>query len=115
MDRLTNNWMPWNHFLESVSNKDRIPLMRVVRYERRASPSPETMDQQEGIGLTVNVSSGGLCVLLEFAPEVGEILRLHMPMPVTEAHTPTLADVRWVQRLPFDGNQLAVVGLKFLI
>ncbi len=90
--------------------------MRVVRYERRVSRSyPAPVDQQEGTGLTVNVSSGGLCVLLEFAPEVGEILRLHIPMSVTEAHTPTLTDVRWVQPLPFEGQPLAVVGLKFLI
>jgi len=66
-------------------------------------------------GLTVNMSSRGLCVLLDWFPEQGEVLRVHIPTPVTTAQTPTLADVRWVRSMPLKGKVMAIVGLKFLV
>jgi hypothetical protein len=69
--------------------------MQMVRIERSTLrvvedelPMPKTM------GLTVNVSSGGLCLLADWSPKLGEILRVHLPMATVEAKMPTLADVR---------------------
>lgn len=81
-------------------------ILRVVGDEM---PSPKIM------GLTVNVSSGGLCMLADWWPKPGEIFRVHMPLSIVRATTPTLADVRWVRPLPFEGSGLAMVGLKFIV
>lgn len=67
------------------------------------------------MGLTVNVSSGGLCLLADWFPKLGEILRVHVPLSTVGATTPTLADVRWVRPLPFEGSGLAMVDLKFIV
>jgi hypothetical protein len=40
---------------------------------------------------------------------------VHVPWSTVGAKTPTLADVRWVRRLPFADNSLAMVGLKFIV
>ena len=72
-------------------------------------PSPKIM------GLTVNVSSGGLCLLTEWSPKLGEIVRVHVPLSTVGATTPTLADVRWVRRVPFADNRLSIVGVKFIV
>jgi hypothetical protein len=67
------------------------------------------------MGLTVNVSSGGLCLLADWSPKPGEIFRVHVPLPTVGATTPTVADVRWVRPLPFESSGLTMVGLKFIV
>ncbi len=52
---------------------------------------------------------------MEMEPAVREVLRVHVPMPVTLAETPTLAEVRWVRRPPFTKEGVYVVGLKFIL
>ena len=90
--------------------------MRVVTIERSIVrmvgddiPSPKIL------GLSVNVSSEGLCLLADWSPKSGEILRVHLPLSTVRASMPTLADVRWVRPLPFEGCGLAMVGLKFIL
>jgi hypothetical protein len=115
-DMTSSEWEKWNHFSLNWNQRDRHPLMQVVTIERStlrvvgdALPIPKIM------GLTVNVSSGGLCLFSDWSPKIGEILRVHLPMATVEATTPTLADVRWVRPLPFDGSGLVMVGLKFIV
>jgi len=114
-----NKWTDWSEVTGEQQRGDRFPLMRLVRYE--SSAPLDQLDQEavshgeEGAGLTVNVGNGGLCLLIEHAPQVHEVLRLHVPMPVPWARTPTLAEVRWVRHLPFGWEGLYAVGLKFLL
>ena len=56
-----------------------------------------------------------MLLLMEAVPMVERVLRVHVPTPVMHARTPTLAEVRWVRKLPFAMNGgLHFVGLKFL-
>ena len=115
-DMPSSEWDQWNHFHPQWNQRDRYSLMQMVTMERSTlqvvgdeMPSPKIM------GLTVNVSSGGLCLLTEWSPKLGEIVRVHVPLSTVGATTPTLADVRWVRRLPFADNSLLMVGLKFIV
>jgi hypothetical protein len=70
-----------------------------------------------GKALSLNISSGGMLVLMDHAPEVEQVLKVLVPTPTSSAGTPTLAEVRWTRKLPFgsarnDGAYF--VGLKFL-
>jgi hypothetical protein len=70
-----------------------------------------------GKALSINISSGGMLVLMDHAPEVEQVLKVVVPTPTTSAGTPTLAEVRWTRKLPFGslkGNGAYFVGLKFL-
>ncbi len=100
-------------------HQDRYPLLRPVRYEATAQLAQEgvtpAVPGPGGTALSINVSSGGMCLLMEMEPAVREVLRVHVPMPVTLAETPTLAEVRWVRRPPFAQEGVYVVGLKFIL
>ena len=115
-DITASEWDQWNHFHPHWNQRDRHSLMQVVTIERSIlrvvgdeMPSPKIM------GLTVNISSGGLCLLADWLPKTGEILRVHVPLSSVGTTTPTLADVRWVRPLPFEGSGLAMVGLKYIV
>jgi hypothetical protein len=99
------------------NHSDRAALLRPIVFE--------TMVQEGGIGSTVkdakalslNVSSGGMLVLMDHAPKIQQVLKIYVPTPITIAETPTLAEVRWTRRLPFgkaNGYAAYCVGLKFM-
>ena len=95
---------------------DRFPLMRPVHYERTAELSETaSLEGHKGTALTINVSNGGMCLLMESEPEQQEVLRVHVPMPIAMIKTPTLAEVRWMRPVPVGGSALYFVGLKFVL
>ncbi len=116
------NWEAWevDRTKALLHRHDRFPLMRTMHYEMGALLDV-TDAEDAGIangqmkGLTINVSNGGLCLLMDRAFPVREVLKVHMPTPLQLVQTPTLAEVRWLRALPFSSNGLYVVGLKFLL
>ncbi len=102
-------------------HRERIALMREISYEMTSLPGEEDIVSQEqrvgeqGKALSLNINSGGILLLMESVPEVERVLRVHVPTPITKTKTPTLAEVRWVRKIPFPvHNDLYFVGLKFL-
>jgi len=93
--------------------------MRPVSYERTeafsAAEGLEGHEGQNGLALSLNVCSGGMCLLMDVAPQRQEVLRVHVPMPIALVKTPTLAEVCWSRRVPFDHNGLYFVGMKFVL
>src|SRR5207248_188584 len=113
---LGGKWAEWSEVIGERQRADRYPLMRLVLYESSAPLVPEARQLGgEGAGIALNVGNGGLCLLLDWAPEVREVLRLHVPMPASWAKTPTLAEVRWVRSLPFGDETIHAVGLQFVL
>ncbi len=113
-------WEEWDHFHERQSRVDRVPIIQAVVFE----PSAHRIDGRSGeeeitlysrMGLSLNVSSTGLCLLVEEHPAVGEVWRVRIPSSTQGVQTPTLADVRWVRKIPFVGNSLMIVGLRFIL
>jgi hypothetical protein len=116
------NWEAWEVDRKKalLHRHDRFPLMRTMHYEMGAlldvadaEDAGTTNGQMKG--LTINVSNGGLCLLMDRAFPVREVLKVHMPTPLQPDQTPTLAEVRWLRALPFQSNGVYVVGLKFLL
>ncbi len=102
-------------------HRERITLMREISYEMTSLPGEEDIVSQEqrvgeqGKALSLNISSGGMLLRMESAPQVDRVRRVQFPTPITKAKTPTLAEVRWVRKIPFPvHNGLYFVGLKFL-
>ena len=65
--------------------------------------------------MTINVGSGGMCLLMESEPEPQEVLRVHVPMPIAMIKTPTLAEVRWKRPVPVGLDSLYFVGVRFVL
>jgi PilZ domain len=90
--------------------------MRPVSYELSAVISEaDTGRPLRGTGLSLNVSSGGMCLLMDWEPQRQEVLRVHVPMPIALSKTPTLAEVCWKRPVPLSSNGLYFVGLKFVL
>lgn len=95
---------------------DRFPLMRPVPYEPRADiREAGSMAGWPRTGLTINVGSGGMCLLTDWEPEIQQVLRVEFPTPPTRARTPTLAEVRWKRPVPLRRNGFYFVGVKFVL
>jgi hypothetical protein len=77
----------------------------------------ESDSARGGRALSLNISSGGMLVLMDRAPEVEQVLKVLVPTPSSLAGTPTLAEVRWTRRVPFgpqNDQATYFVGLKFM-
>ncbi len=103
-------------FGDETLRRNRFPLMRPVQYERTSALSgTASLENHKGMALTINVGSGGMCLLMDWEPDIQDVLRVHVPMPVMLAKTPTLAEVRWRRQVPFNHDGLYFVGLKFVL
>ena len=117
---MPNGW-EWSTALNQQQHRERVALMREMSYEmtiligEEDIVDPEQRIEKSGKALSLNISSGGMLLLMESAPAVDRVFRVHVPTPITKAKTPTLAEVRWVREVPFlVHNSLYFVGLKFL-
>jgi hypothetical protein len=99
------------------SHSERAALLRPIVYEMTTPVEASTASPHSGKALSLNISSGGMLVLMDQAPAIEQVMKVYVPTPINIAETPTLAEVRWTRRLPFgttNGNVAYFVGLKFM-
>lgn len=118
MAETANDW-DWPITASHQKHNERVALLRQIPYELTAPIEPEPVEVRHGQGraLSVNISSGGMLLLMKQAPAVEQVLKVHVPTPSSLAETPTLAEVRWTRRVPFgrsNGNGMYFVGVKFM-
>ncbi|MBK9308743.1 MAG: PilZ domain-containing protein [Nitrospira sp.] len=100
------------------NHNERVALLRPIPYEMISSEQGgNSCRAKGGRALSLNISSGGMLILMDQTPAIEQVLKIHVPTPVAIAETPTLAEVRWIRRLPFgksNGNVMHFVGLRFM-
>ena len=99
------------------SHSERAALLRPILYEMSSPVEDADASIHNGKALSLNISSGGMLLVMDQAPAVEQVMKVYVPTPITAAETPTLAEVRWMRRLPFgktNGNGAYFVGLKFV-
>lgn len=99
------------------SHRERVALLRPIAYEIMAQEGGGSNVAKEGKALSLNISSGGMLILIDQAPKVEQVLKVYVPTPITIAETPTLAEVRWSRMLPFGrstSDSAHLVGIKFM-
>jgi hypothetical protein len=96
---------------------ERIPTMRPINYELyETSDGYDTITPRPGNALFLNISAGGMLLLMDHAPTVRQVMKLYVPTPVGRAKTPTLAEVRWTRPSPTAPSYgTYLVGVKFMI
>ena len=111
--------MPFFDWPISVNNQqhsDRVIFMRSISYEIPSWPENERYESQQGRALSLNVSSGGILLLIDIALDVQQVLKIFVPSVLDIAQTPTLGEVRWTRPVPFDmTDRLFFAGLKFVL
>jgi hypothetical protein len=98
-------------------HNERVALLRPIPYEMTAPADDTAVSVRQGKALSVNISSGGMLILMDHAPAIEQVLKVYVPTPTAVAETPTLAEVRWTRKLPFaksNGAGPFFVGLKFM-
>jgi len=107
----------WSMINSQKSHSERAALLRPILYEMTTPVEDSTASTHNGKALSLNISSGGMLLLMDQAPAIEQVMKVYVPTPITAAETPTLAEVRWMRRLPFgktNGNGSYFVGLKFI-
>ncbi len=109
----------WEWPIENNFQKhdERVALLRPIPFEVTPHAQDPTAMARQGKALSVNISSGGMLLLMDRAPAVEQVLKVYVPTPTAVAETPTLAEVRWTREVPFaDHNGLGpfFVGLRFM-
>lgn len=99
------------------NHSERAALLRPIIYEMTPQEQGATVAAKDGRALSLNISSGGMLVIMDRAPAIEQVLKVYVPTPIAIAETPTLAEVRWTRKLPLgrsSGNGIYFVGLKFM-
>ena len=98
------------------SHSERASLLRPILYELTTPVEASATSTHSGKALSLNISSGGMLVLMDQVPAIEQVMKVYVPTPVSLAETPTLAEVRWTRRLPFGKTNGGAyfVGLKFM-
>lgn len=110
-----NDW-GWPMETSHLQHMERAVLMRPISYTLTQPSDKETFADHHGTALLMNISSHGMLLVMEEAPQTQQVMKVRVPTPTDLADTPTLAEVRWVRKMPFASqNSLYLVGLKFVI
>jgi c-di-GMP-binding flagellar brake protein YcgR len=98
------------------SHSERAALLRPIQYELTTPVEAHAASIHSGKALSLNISSGGMLILMDQAPTIEQVMKVYVPTPISVAETPTLAEVRWTRRLPFGKTNGGAyfVGLKFM-
>jgi PilZ domain-containing protein len=107
----------WPIVTDLQKHHERVALLRPVPFEMTTQVDSPSDMVRSGKALSLNISSGGMLVLMDHAPEIEQVLKVLVPTPTSLAGTPTLAEVRWTRRVPFgrqNGQGTYFVGLKFI-
>jgi hypothetical protein len=107
----------WPMTNSKENHSERVALLRPIPYEMTTAVDRSSEPASAGKALSLNISNGGMLLLMNQAPQVEQVLKVSVPTPVTVAEIPTLAEVRWTRKVPFgepNGNGAYFVGLKFM-
>jgi hypothetical protein len=109
----------WSIVPNQQKHRERVTMIRPVNYEMTNPIDPELFEERyvsrNGKALTINISSGGMLVMMDHSPDVMQVLKVHVPIPLNMTQIPTLAEVAWTRPVPMGADELHFVGLKFVL
>ena len=94
----------------------RLPFIRFVTYgfgsTQELEPTPRSSQ-----AAAINVSDGGLCLLVNEPIQEADIIRVDLPLADVATTSPTLAEVKWAKQVPWSkqGTPQYFVGVQFLL
>lgn len=96
-------------------DSDRVSRIRVCLYELANLLSNDTVEVSEGRALTLNMSSGGLLLMLPQSVGERQVFEIKVPSLADEIRTTKLVEVRWTRPLPVNVHTtMHLAGVKFL-
>jgi len=109
-----NSPMPSNP--EDRRESDRIPIMRPCPYEMTELITDEIAVLHRGSAVCLNMSDGGMCLLMPDAPKAAQVFSVHAPAPRTMEPMARPVEARWIRpSSPEEAERMYFVGVKFLL
>ena len=95
---------------------DRLSFLRFITYGLTAS-GPPASNGKKSQAAAINVSEGGLCLLVNEPIHESDILRVDLPLADVSTTSSTLAEVKWSRAMPWSNNDTPqyFVGVQFLL
>ena len=92
-------------------------LLRPCHYEMTESHDETTVVLHQGEAFSVNVSSGGMLILMAHAPQAEQVFEVHVPSLTNKTDNRlTLVESRWTREISVDTSaRMFFVGVKFLV
>lgn len=113
---------PWTWSLKQPwpGHADRLAFMRAIPYEalddqRNATAGAPVHPAKQGQALSVNLSQGGMLLMMEGQPALRQRLRIGLRRNATNEGASKLVEVCWTRSVPalLQGD-VCFVGVKFL-
>jgi len=101
---------------QSRSRPNRLPFLRFITYGLSASNTFDG-DLRKSQAAAINVSEGGLCLLVHGALQETDIIRVDLPLADVSTTSATLAEVKWRKPVPWSlpEEPQYFVGVQFLL
>lgn len=94
----------------------RVAVSRSCSYAMTEWRDSNALLFHEGEALSINVSSGGMLLLMPHSPHVRQVFEVYAPKPGEEGKTLALVEVRWTRPISMDSSEgMSLVGVEFLL
>ncbi len=94
---------------------ERVPVTGSCAYEMNEPLAEDSTVIHQGEALLMNISSGGMLLLMEHAPVVEQVIEVRLPRSIKVSTTPTLVEARWLREIPIGSlGRRYLVGVRFL-
>ena len=92
----------------------RVPLVQPCPYELSTIRGTEAMDLSQGQAFSVNVSGGGMLLLMSQAPKRKQVLEVRVPPTAGHKAGLKIAEVCWTASVPVrEEGAMHLVGIRF--
>jgi len=95
-------------------DSERVSRIRMHPYALSKLSGSNWVDLSEGRAITLNVSLGGMMLLLPQAVGERDVFEITAPSVADERPATKLVEVRWTRPLPGTGRNLHLAGVRFL-
>jgi c-di-GMP-binding flagellar brake protein YcgR len=101
---------------EDRRESDRITVMRPCPYEMTELINNDIAVLHRGSAVCLNMSEGGMCLLMPDAPKSAQVFSVLAPALRTKEPAARPVEVRWIRpSSPDEAERMYFVGVKFLV
>ena len=102
-------------FHQERRDSQRLPTILSCPYELTRVSGTDTVELSEGATLALNISAGGMLLLMPQSPGERKVFEVQVPSPTPSEKTTRLVEVCWTREFPFGvDTKVHLVGVKSL-
>ncbi|MGH7182952.1 MAG: hypothetical protein ACREJN_13365 [Nitrospiraceae bacterium] len=97
-------------------DSERLSSVQIYLYELTRFLNGSTIQLREGTGYSINLSMGGMLLLLHEKVDRQQVFEIQVPPEMKREESTKLGEVRWTRLIPVDScASMYLVGIRFLL